>query len=397
MGASVGARETAANASRGAAKEAFIETSTDAWMGPPYVRVPKTLLVDPQLSTSSKVVWMALQLEASGPRATRQHSSRREAPRQASPPPTSRVCIARLAARAGVSRPTVYKAMRELSAAGWLVQSETPPDARAAGRKENVWVDLPAHLVTDHQIGTSAKVFYGLLQLTQSRLRSSSQEKLLEFTFSLLAKLLNWHRKTIAKAIRTLANAGWLLILRKNHRHPARCSFKDPRLAASEAEVEKVKRRLQKAQFVGEALMREYLSLLIDSDEYEDNAAPGFLVNPITEERLQLDRYYPPGVAFEFNGPQHYGPTQHYTAEEAANQRVRDLIKAGICASRGIQLKIVHAEDLSLSKMKKIVGHLLPLRDLRHEGPRIRYLESVSRLYRRKAQRSQFSSARALG
>ncbi len=112
---------------------------------------------------------------------------------------------------------------------------------------------------------------------------------------------------------------------------------------------------------------------------------------------MQLDRYYPPGVAFEFNGPQHYGPTQHYTAEEAANQRVRDLIKAGICASRGIQLKIVHAEDLSLSKMKKIVGHLLPLRDLRHEGPRIRYLESVSRLYRRKAQRSQFSSARALG
>src|SRR5690606_12471297 len=116
--------------------------------------------------------------------------------------------------------------------------------------------------------------------------------------------------------------------------------------------------------------MREYLSLLIDSDEYEDNAAPGFLVNPLTEERLQLDRYYPPGVAFEFNGPQHYGPTEHYTAEEAVKQRVRDLIKAGICAGRGIQLKIVHAEDLSLSKMKKIVGHLLPLRDLRRSEER---------------------------
>jgi len=407
MGASVGAWEASARASieatiEEATREALTETSTELPMGPPYVRVPKSLLVDPQLSTSSKVVWMALQLEASGARETRQRSSAEGASRQASPPRTSRVCVARLAARAGVSRPTVYKAMRELSATGWLIQSQTPRDARVATRKENVWVDLPAHLVTDNQIGASAKVFYGLLQLAQSRLPKSrlpsrSQKKQLEFTFSLLAKLLNWHRKTVAKAVRSLANAGWLLVLRKNHRHPAHCSFKDPRLAASEAEVEKVKRRLQMAKFVGEALMREYLSLLIDSDEYEDNAAPGFLVNPLTEERLQLDRYYPPGVAFEFNGPQHYGPTQHYTAEEAANQRVRDLIKAGICASRGIQLKIVHAEDLSLSKMKKIVGHLLPLRDLRHEGPRIRYLESVSRLYRRKAQRSQFSSARALG
>lgn len=55
--------------------------------------------------------------------------------------------------------------------------------------------------------------------------------------------------------------------------------------------------------------MREYLSLMIDSGEFEDNAAPGFLVNPLTDERLQFDRFYPPGVAFEFNGPQHYGAT----------------------------------------------------------------------------------------
>ena len=336
-----------------------------------YVKIPKSLLLSSNLSTSSKAVWMALQLPTHG--RTK---------------PFSCTVIAR---QLGLSRPTVYKAMRELKQAGW---HPFPSPEKPA---EQPWVRVPGHLVTDSSIPAIAKVFYGLLQMHRSALPSESKGRVVCFTYSSLAKLLGWHRKTVSKAVRTLARAGWLKTTRTSRRFPAHCEFKDPRLAPSEAEVERIKRRLGKASFTGEAIMREFLSLLVDSEQYEDDAAPGFLVNPLTDERLQLDRYYPPAVAFEFNGPQHYEATELYSSEVVSQQKVRDLIKLGICASRGITLRIVHAEDLSLAKMRRIIGHLLPLRDLKYEGPRIAYLEYVARTYRRAASRGQFPRREGAG
>src|SRR5690606_5703483 len=173
-----------------------------------------------------------------------------------------------------------------------------------------------------------------------------------------------------------------------NQLAPIRFRLRNPVAEERAQELEWVKRRIERAPFLGEALMREYLSLIVDSEDFEDDAAPGFLVNPLTGERLQLDRYYPVGVAFEFNGPQHYGETELFSAEEASMQRVRDYIKAGICAERGITLVVVHPEDLSLERMRRIVGNLLPLRDLHGQTPVIRYLESRSRTYRKFARRA---------
>ncbi len=133
--------------------------------------------------------------------------------------------------------------------------------------------------------------------------------------------------------------------------------------------------------------MREYLSLLINSDEFEDDAAPGWLVNPRTLERLQLDRFYPPRVAFEYNGPQHYRATGKFSADEVVGQRERDLIKLGLCVTRGITLVTIHPEDLTLRGMKQAVGSLLPLRDLTGSDLLIDYLETESRRYRRIASR----------
>lgn len=153
-----------------------------------------------------------------------------------------------------------------------------------------------------------------------------------------------------------------------------------------------MRRRLDEASFVGEALMREYLSLIGDSDEYDDNATPGFLVNPFTGEEMQFDRYYQPRVAFEFNGPQHYGPTARYSKEaDIRKQQGRDYIKIGISATRGIRLVVVHPEDLTLEVMRQKVDGLLPLRNLDGHEPLIAYLESVSRAYRRKARQNRCS------
>jgi len=132
--------------------------------------------------------------------------------------------------------------------------------------------------------------------------------------------------------------------------------------------------------------MREYLSLIVDSDEFQDDATPGFLVNPLTGEKIQFDRFYPPDVAFEFNGPQHYSPTELYLDEEAfKNQRARDLIKIGLCTERNIKLEIIRAPDLALHRMKEIAGRHFPLRNLEGHEPLIRYLETQSRKYRYRA------------
>src|SRR5690606_31445389 len=99
------------------------------------------------------------------------------------------------------------------------------------------------------------------------------------------------------------------------------------------------------------------LSLIADTKEYQDGARPAFLVNPASGERLELDRYYPlHGVAFEFNGKQHYAAGGPFTKRDVTVQRRRDRIKQQICKKKQIDLVIVTAEDLSLAGMLRKVG-----------------------------------------
>ena len=106
---------------------------------------------------------------------------------------------------------------------------------------------------------------------------------------------------------------------------------------------------------------------------------------------MQFDRYYAPGVAFEFQGPQHYGPTDQYADEiQVLKQQARDYMKQRICAARGIHLAMIHPEDLTLERMRqKVKGHL-PLRDLAGHEAVVAYLEKTSRDYRRKAREGRF-------
>jgi len=125
------------------------------------------------------------------------------------------------------------------------------------------------------------------------------------------------------------------------------------------------------------------VSLIIDSNHFEDNARPGFLVNPITNERMELDRYYPPVVAFEFNGPQHYHTTERFPSERALQmQQARDLMKEALCAREGIPIVTIHREDLKLETMRQKVGALLPMRDLRAHAELVEWLDKVSKPYR---------------
>lgn len=298
------------------------------------VNVPVALLLGPDLAASAKVVWMALRLKP-----------------DAEPP--------ELETLTGLSRHTIERGL-----------------SRCHCKPGGPRVTVPAALLADRRVAAQGKVLFGLLQTTPGFRRQEGQ-----FTYGSLCALTRLGRNTLKRAMAELATAGWARTTQATRLSPIRFTLGNPDQTRSVAEAETAARRLKRAKNKGEAIMQEYLSLLIDSDQFTDNARPGFLVSPLTGERLELDRFYPPSVAFEFNGAQHYHETPQVSQAEVEAQRMRDLIKAGICLYRSIHLVIIHAEDLSLQAMTRKIGKAMPLRSLEGHEPLIDFLENASVAY----------------
>lgn len=269
---------------------------------------------------------------------------------------------AELEARTGLCRHTVLKGRRDVNE--WR---------RPLGGPR---VKVPAGLVGERLLGPQAKVLYGLLQITPGFLGQRGQ-----FTYASLCSLTKLGRNTLKRAIADLLAANWIQVTQANRLAPLQFTLGTPELRRSQDEVTMAQRRLGRAKFGGEALMQEYLSLLIDSDQFTDNARPGFLVNPLTKERLELDRFYTPNVAFEYHGTQHDRATERFPQEVVDAQQLRDYIKAGICLYQGIKLIIIRAEDLSLQGMLRKIGSSMPLRNLVGHEPLIDFLENASLPY----------------
>lgn len=310
------------------------------------VPVPVSVLLDPRHTACTKVVWMALRLQPSASPAT-------------------------LETLTALSRHTVLIGMAQVAAGGFPT----------AGPR----VKVPGPLLQDQSVGAYAKVLYGLLQATGDFTGQSGQ-----FTYTSLSSFTHICRNTLKRAIAELAGAGWVQVSQKNQFHPIRYSLSTPTRTRNLAALHAVEQRLKRAKFGGEAIMQEYLSLLIDSDQFTDNARPGFLINPLTGERLELDRFYPPKVAFEFHGAQHFRQTERYSQAEVDAQHVRDLIKAGLCLYGGIDLTIIEAQDLSLQGMTRKVARCgLPLRDWTDLEPVLDLLENASLTYLANARASR--------
>ena len=334
------------------------------------VRVPVDLLLDSTITASAKVIWMVLRLH---PALTKQRR----------PSPT------RLAELTGLSRPTVRLGLKRLAASGWYRLSPPGPTQPAIEPKIRRFVKIPRELLEDHAVRPQAVVMYGVLRATPGFKPPTGK-----YTRKQLREMTGKTLKTISRATNMLAACGWLQRTRKNHLCPYIFTVRNPVYEACQDELRRMKRQMDKAKYIGEETMRQYLTALVTSVEFEDNASPGFLVNPFTHERMELDRYYPGRAAFEFNGPQHYEPTEFATPEDVEKQQARDDIKAGICQRRGIPLVIIRPEDLTLETMIQKVGSHLPIRDLSNSGPIIQYLEKISYRYRKAARRRQALAAK---
>lgn len=253
---------------------------------------------------------------------------------------------------------------------------------------------VPMDLIRDPTLPSEAKYLYMVLlsHCTPGTNRCTvAQPQLLRLTGFRSAQTLRTH-------LERLVASGWLRVSRVRGARPTAYDLLNPRTAERQAVLARIEARLSREQFRGEALMKEWLNLLVASDEFQDNARPGFLVNPKTGERLEYDRWYPVGVAFEFNGGQHYGPTERYPDEEQVkDQQTRDLVKEALSAREGVKLVTIHATDLTLEGMRAKVEGLLPLRDLTGLEPLIEYLTTASKRYMSRASHVRRRSGRAAG
>jgi hypothetical protein len=95
---------------------------------------------------------------------------------------------------------------------------------------------------------------------------------------------------------------------------------------------------------------------------------------------MELDRYYPTaGVAVEYNGNQHYEETDLATFEETVKQVGRDAMKAFICKARGIELAIIHPEDLKLKSIDHKIPERVPTAHLKCESWAEKYHPAVNK------------------
>jgi hypothetical protein len=133
--------------------------------------------------------------------------------------------------------------------------------------------------------------------------------------------------------------------------------------------------------------MKAFLDYAIASEGYMDNARPEFLTNPATGERLEYDRYYFDGVAFEFNGTQHNEQTDRFqSARQLRDTQMRDLIKIGRSVDARITLVTVHPHQLHPEVIVSLLPDCLPRRTLDFNGPYLRAMARFALGYAAKAQ-----------
>src|SRR5690606_28205901 len=122
-------------------------------------------------------------------------------------------------------------------------------------------------------------------------------------------------------------------------------AFPDPASSRRRADVMRAQQRLGKTKFHGESLALLWADALVRSRTYEDDAFPNCLTNPKTGHLMQVDRFYEDDrVAIEFNGPQHDGPTERFSAKEAREQMARDRLKREILRRQKITLLTIRPE-----------------------------------------------------
>ncbi len=228
-----------------------------------------------------------------------------------------------------------------------------------------VWI--PGALLHDTRIGPTAKYLYMLVCLIRPGCISE------------LCRVSGLSRESVRGHCRALAEAGWVIVAAKHGRKTIVATAPRP---TQEALASRLKDDRWESAYAGEFLMKAWLDLLIDSDDFVDNSRPSFLAHPVSGQLLEYDRYYREGVAFEYNGRQHYETTPQFPDEAGLQDvQVRDHIKSSLSHRNGVVLVVITEDDLTLDRMRDSIPDTLPVREIDEKGPYARMLANLSDEY----------------
>ncbi len=228
---------------------------------------------------------------------------------------------------------------------------------------------LPELLLGDRTISPPAKFLYVAMEVYQPD------------SLTALAKLTGLSQPYVSQLCDQLSKNGWILRVKDGSKRIPLPSIPYP---VQDQMVRELLAAFNVSPLKGEFLMRKWLDYLIMCDDYMDNARPEFLKNPLTGEKLELDRHYPEHrVGFEHHGPQHFGLTKQHSELDKFNElRSHDLMKAGLCRENGVTLVILTADDLTLDRLLKVIPDHMPKRHVDPKGPYVAALERLSADYK---------------
>jgi hypothetical protein len=233
--------------------------------------------------------------------------------------------------------------------------------------RDRLKVSIPVELVLDRDLDPLAKYLYLIIRLEKPK------------SVKQLAELAGTYRTGAAKRCKALEAAGWLIMPEKLGTEPLIATA--PRRIQN-AMVSRLRDSRWVSKHAGEFLMKAWLDFLVDSDNFIDNCRPSFLLNPTTGNPLEYDRLYDEGAAFEYNGRQHYTPTERFSnIDEVRQTQLRDHIKASLSQKQGIVFVEIIESDLNLDSMLANIPDILQLRPIDKNSAYVRGLTRLSEEY----------------
>lgn len=242
-------------------------------------------------------------------------------------------------------------------------------------------------VMLDPSLTIEQKGLYALISVLEKGERAPN--------ITVLARHSGFTRKTLRLLLSQMETSGLVSVVQSEHdRRVHLVTLIGSVEERSQVMIQGILRRINQArkrvqeegskESIGEALMKEWLSLLIADDLFSDNARPGFLTSPLTGERLEYDRWYPRlRLAWEFHGPHHFQAVkQQADPAQLARQQNNDMVKIGLSQREGIILTEVQAKDLRLHRMIDLIPVGVPMRSLDGLGPVVTFLEQESARYR---------------
>jgi hypothetical protein len=175
-----------------------------------------------------------------------------------------------------------------------------------------------------------------------------------------LARIAKLDRKTVATACRNLSRHGWMKMVPTAYKkkiRPAALIPHSAQLVMAKDLEEEYEMKVNK----GEYLANKRMDWSLKNDEYITNARPGFLINTMSNEKMEYDRYDKENrFATEYNGDQHYRATGDYDENDVRLQATRDHVKKSISIQYGVTLLELTSDDLRPGVLEEKLDELVP-------------------------------------